>query len=401
MIERSTKLSLVTPSPTDGNTDGTQGGGRKRLADFIRENTEQIVVEWETFARTLTPASTDMTALALRDHIHPILQFVVSDIDSPQSGIEQVEKSHGKKARGFAKTAAETHAGLRLSGGFDIDQMVSEYRSLRASVIKLWSAENTEMLHDDVIDLTRFNESIDQALAESVAHYTDEVDRARNLFLGILGHDLRTPLNVISMSSDLITGLGTLNERQSMLASQISESAARVSQIISDLLDLTRARFGSGLPINRTPMDMGFVSHQLVDEMRVAHLGRTINLDISGDMKGEWDKARIGQVFSNLIGNAMQYSFEYTAINVNVKGIPDEVILSVHNEGVPIPPEKIGKIFDPLSRAATDDDPSEAKNLGLGLYITKDIVTSHGGTINVNSAEDEGTTFVIRLPRTA
>src|SRR6185312_12825826 len=116
---------------------------------------------------------------------------------------------------------------------------------------KLWSAENTEMLHEDIVDLTRFNESIDQALAESVAHYTDEVNRARNLFLGILGHDLRTPLNVISMSSDLITGLGTLNERQGMLASQIGESAGRISQIVNDLLDLTRARFGSGLPINR------------------------------------------------------------------------------------------------------------------------------------------------------
>jgi len=395
MKERS-KLSLVT----DGKTDGPQGGGRKRLAAFIRENTEQIVSEWEMFARTLTPASTDMTSLALRDHIQPILEFVVSDIDSPQTGIEQVVKSHGKKTRDVAHTAAETHAGLRLSGGFDIDQMVSEYRSLRASVIKLWSAENTEMLHEDIIDLTRFNESIDQALAESVAHYTDEVNRARNLFLGILGHDLRTPLNVISMSSNLITGLGTLNERQCMLASQIGDSASRMTQIISDLLDLTRARFGSGLPINRTPMDMSFISHQLVDEMRVAHLGRTINLEISGDMKGEWDKARIGQVFSNLIGNAIQYSFEYTPIDVHVKGTSNEVVLSVHNEGVPIPPEKIEKIFDPLSRAGTNEyAPPEAQNLGLGLYITKDIVTSHGGTISVNSLEDEGTTFTIRLPR--
>jgi signal transduction histidine kinase len=399
MKERPTKLSLVTPGPPYEKTDGPQGGGRKRLADFIRENTEQIVGEWETFARTLTPASTDMTSLALRDHIQPILQFVVSDIDSPQSDIEQVEKSQGKKARGVTHTAAETHAGLRLSGGFDIEQMVSEYRSLRASVIKLWSVENMEMFHDDIIDLTRFNESIDQALAESVAHYTDEVDRARNLFLGILGHDLRTPLNVISMSTDLMTGLGTLNERQGMLASQISESTARITQLVNDLLDLTRARFGSGLPINRMPMDMGFISHQLVDELRVAHLDRTINLDISGDMMGEWDKARIGQVFTNLIGNALQYSFEYTPIDVSVKGVPNEIILSVHNEGVPIPPEKIGKIFDPLLRASSDNQNNlEAQNLGLGLYITKDIVVSHAGTIDVSSTE-EGTTFTIRLPR--
>jgi len=184
-----------------------------------------------------------------------------------------------------------------------------------------------------------------------------------------------------------------------MLAAQISESTTRITQLVNDLLDLTRARFGSGLPITRTPMDMGFVSRQLVDEMRVAHLGRVINLDISGDMKGEWDKARIGQIFTNLIGNAIQYSFEYTVIDVSVKGTSDEIILSVHNEAVPIPPEKIDKIFDPMSRAAADNkDHPEAQNLGLGLYITKDIVVSHGGTINVSSTE-EGTTFTIRLPR--
>ena len=132
-----------------------------------------------------------------------------------------------------------------------------------------------------------------------------------------------------------MTSLGALNERQEMLATQISESASRITQIVNDLLDLTRARFGSGLPINRAPMDMGFVSHVLVDEMRVALLGRTINLDISGDMDGEWDKARIGQVFSNLIGNAVKYSFDYTPIDVILKGTPDKVELSVHNQGVP------------------------------------------------------------------
>jgi len=210
MKERPRKLSLVASGLTDGKPDDPQGGGRKRLVEFIKENTEQIVDEWETFARTLTPAAIDMTSLALRDHIHPILQFVVSDIDSPQSGTEQIEKSQGKKTKSVTQSAAETHAGLRLSGGFDIDQMVSEYRSLRASVIKLWSVENTEMHEEDIIDLTRFNEAIDQALAESVRHYTQEVNRARNLFLGILGHDLRTPLNVISMSTDLMTGVGNI-----------------------------------------------------------------------------------------------------------------------------------------------------------------------------------------------
>jgi len=255
----------------------------------------------------------------------------------------------------------------------------------------------------DIGDLIRFNESIDQELAESVAHYTQKVAHSKDLFIGILGHDLRTPLNVISMSAQLmlnIGGLHTLDERQEMLTSQILESSSRITRIISDLLDVTRARFGSGLPVLREPMDMGYVSQLLVDEMRVAYPQRTFTLEILGEVKGKWDRARVGQVFSNLIGNAVQYSFQDSPIGISVKGEPEEVVLSIHNKGVPIAPEKIGTLFDALTRGVTDEGvPPDAGNLGLGLYITKDIVASHGGTIEVTSTEEAGTTFTAHFPR--
>ena len=373
-----------------------------RLADFIRESAKKIVMEWEIFARTLEPASNDMTPLALRDHILQILNFIANDIETAQTDNEQIKKSHGEKDKHPLPSAAETHAALRLAGGFNIDQMVSEYRALRASVVKLWSAENTDPKSIDLIDLTRFNESIDQTLAESVSHYTNKVNYSKDLFLGVLSHDLRTPLGAISMSAQLLPNLGPLNERQAILASQIYESTSRITQILNDLLDVTRSRFGSELPVNRTPMDMGEVSLQLVDEMRNANPERAINFEVSGNMKGEWDKARIGQIFSNLVGNAIQYSFKDTPITVTVKGSPEEVQLSVHNEGAPIPPEKIGAIFDSFARAVNDEDNYPAlMNLGLGLYITKNIVISHGGTIDVTSTQKSGTTFSVRLPRSA
>jgi signal transduction histidine kinase len=371
-----------------------------RLADFIHENTAQIVSEWSAFAQTLTPAANDMTPLALRNHIHEILSFIINDINSPETSQEQVQKSHGKKEKEPAPTAAETHAALRLAGGFDIDQMVSEYRALRASVVKLWSKANTHMNNDDIIDLTRFNESIDQELAESVSLYTQKVSYSKDLFMGILSHELRSPLHVISMSAQLQLHAETSKERQNMLASQISESASRVTQLVNDLLDVTRARFGSGLPVLRSPMDMGLVGKQLVDEMRAAHPARTILLDVSGDLEGKWDKARIGQVFSNLIGNAVQYSFQDSSISVTVKGGPEEVLLSVHNFGTPIPPEKFASLFASLTRAVTDEgDHAMEVNLGLGLFITEEIVVSHGGTIDVNSSEEDGTIFTALFPR--
>lgn len=402
----SDKPVLVPYQGREKNSLTSSEDNKIRLPDFIHQNTKQIVDEWEAFARSLSPTDNNDTPLALRDHIEALLAFIVKDIKSPQTHSEQVQKSQGGKARSSTPTAAETHAALRLAGGFNIDQMVSEYRALRASVIKLWSKATPVMNSTDILDLTRFNESIDQELAESVSHYTQKVNYSKDLFMGILSHDLSTPLNVIAMSAQLMLNIGamnkkhTLDERQTMLVTQIHESTSRITKIVTDLLDVTRARFGSGLPVVRIPMDMGFVGHQLVEEMRTAYPARIIELEISGNVKGEWDKARIGQVFSNLIGNAIQYSFKDSSIYVTVKGVLEEVILSVQNQGVPIPTKKLRTIFDALSRAVTDEgDHPGAINLGLGLYITNDIVVSHSGIIDVTSSEEDGTTFTARFPR--
>ena len=142
---------------------------------------------------------------------------------------------------------------------------------------------------------------------------------------------------------------------------------------------------------------MAFVSRQLLEEMRSLHPGRTFKLTISGDTKGDWDKPRIGQVFSNLLGNAVQYGFTDLPIDVTIIGDSKEVSLSVHNEGVQIRKEAIAGIFEALIRGETDD--SASTNLGLGLYITKEIVSAHGGTIRVTSSEKDGTTFVVLFPR--
>ena len=372
----------------------------RRLSAFISQNIKPIVVEWEDFARTLTPTSDGMTPLALRDHIRQILQFIVADIQSDQTPKEETVKSKGKKPRSQTSTAAEVHAALRLSGGFNIGQMASEYRALRASVIKLWRKTIPLMDEKDFDDLTRFNEAIDQALTESVTYYTDEVLRSKDLFIGILGHDLRSPVQAITLSAELIPRMGPLNERQAMLAGGMFDSARRIGELIDNLMDVTRARFGGSLPIVRSAMNFGYVAHQLVDEMRAAHPLRTIKLDVPpGDLEGEWDKARIGQVFSNLLGNAIQYGFKDGSIDVGVTGDPDAVTLMVNNQGVPIPAEKIVTIFNPLTRAPATNNQHASMNLGLGLYITHEIVVAHNGTIQVSSSEQQGTTFTVRFPR--
>jgi hypothetical protein len=201
------------------------------------------------------------------------------------------------------------------------------------------------------------------------------------------------------LSAELMLHIGKLNERQTMLTKNVFESGQRINKLIDNLLDVTRARFGSGLSIIRSSMDMGFVGRQVIEEMRVVHPSRPIVLDCSGDLNGEWDKARVGQVFSNLLGNAVQYGFKDTPIDVGLKGSADAVMLSVHNSGLPIGLDKIGTIFSPLTRARPIENDPGSMNLGLGLYITNEVILAHGGTIQVSSTEEKGTTFTARFPR--
>ena len=388
------RLNVVAMTDTNPET------AKKRLPYFIKSNTAEIISEWEAFARTLIPSADGMTPDALRDHIHQILAFVISDMASYQTPAEQKEKSHGEKKQSRPVTAAQTHAAVRFAGGFDIGQMASEYRALRASVLKLWGNTGPVFDTEDIADMTRFNESIDQELAESVNFYTDRVAQSREMVVGILSHDLRSPLQAIALSTELSLHMGQLNEYQTMLSKKVLECTHRMSALINDLLDVTRARFGAGLPVVRAMMNMRIVAEQIVDEVRVVHPHRTIELSTSGVLVGEWDKARIGQIFSNLLNNAMQYGSHSAPVRVGLKGDPKVVTLTVGNDGVPIPAEKIKMIFDPLTRVTTDQDVMPTSgNLGLGLYITKEVVLAHGGTIEVTSSEMDGTIFTARFPR--
>jgi signal transduction histidine kinase len=384
--------------------DPAKAGGTApelRLADFIRQEKEAVIAEWVVFAKTHVPPGENMTQLALRDHVEEILDFIADDLESAQSDEEQANKSKGDGPVRTAThlSAAESHATLRLNHGFNIDQMVSEYRALRASVVRQWVARNQPKVDTDVSDLIRFNEAIDQAITESVAEYTSIINDSRNLFLGVLGHDLRNPIGAASMAGETLKRLASPDSKQLALASHIVEATQRATRILNDLLAFTRSAFGTDIPIVRAPMEMGRLGTEMVEEMRSLAKGRTIEISIVGDTEGAWDKDRIGQVFSNLISNGIEYSFPDSAISVTVEGTPSDVMISVHNKGEPIAVDKVATIFEALTRG----DPSQTdqrgpSHLGLGLYITKQIVVAHEGSMNVAS-DNSGSTFTARLPR--
>ncbi len=223
----------------------------------------------------------------------------------------------------------------------------------------------------------------------------------REQFLGILGHDLRNPLQAISGNAGLLLRYGGLSEPQRKAINRISISADRMARMINDVLDFTRSRLGGGYPVTRVRMNVHDVLRQVVEELEVAHPQRRFELTLTGNGWGEWDADRVAQAASNLVGNAVQYSPEDSVVTVRARDEEDGVRLEVHNRGMPIPAERLPHIFDPFVRAHDNSRKVARMGLGLGLYITHEIVKALGGTLQVTSTEADGTCFWMNLPRLA
>jgi signal transduction histidine kinase len=373
-----------------------------RLAKFITSNREPILLEWETFARTCAPASGAMDLTALRDHANEMLTVIAQDLDTPQTKQEEVVKSKGEAAPGAAVTTpAEQHGAGRAESGFTIEQMVAEFRALRASVIRLWIKSEGAIGTDGISDLTRFNEAIDQSLAESVSRYTQDLEHSKEMFLAILGHDLRTPLGAVIMSAEFMLETKELAEPHLTLTSRMLSSSRRMEHLIGDLLDFTRSRLGGGIPIERATMSMDKAVHDVVDEIAAAHPGRTFNIDARTGQQGEWDCARISQALTNLIVNAIDHGADGTVVTATVEGGDNEICVAVHNRGAPISASQLNGIFNPMKTSEESNGSTGSQaNLGLGLYIAERIVHAHNGRLDVESSEAGGTTFTMRLPRT-
>lgn len=370
-----------------------------RLADFILRDMGHILAEWEAFATTMLPAARGLNSLALRDHAPQILQAVAKDLSIPQTEEAQREKSLGRapKLPGAPETAAQTHALMRARFGFNINQLVAEYRALRASVLRLWMDE-FQLVAADLDDMVRFNEAIDQAVAESVDFFNAEVEQSRNLLLGMLGHDLRSPLQTILVTAEYLSALNA-GEKVSEAAARLIRSGASMNALLNDLCDFNRTQLGLGINVDPNHVDLANVVADIVDQLRAANPDRRIDLEVKGNMLGIWDGSRLQQLLSNLVLNAIRYGAPDKPVRIVVTGHDTEVRLAVINSGAAIDGQTLERMFDPLTRGPDAKD-DKTSGLGLGLYIASEIAKAHQGTIDVRSDQSE-TAFDVRLPRRA
>ena len=364
-----------------------------RLGEFILSSEEAILSEWEKYASTLLPAASSMSVERLRDHAGQLLRVIAKDLGQEQTDLQQAEKSKGNAPvdPSLPDTAAEQHALFRAQDGFDINQMAGEYRALRASVLRLWAAQG-DVQGTDFQDMLRFNEAVDQALAESIASFDAEVERSRNLLLGMLGHDMRNPLMAILMSAKHVARMNS-GADLSALGERLLKSGARMRTLLDELVDFSRTRLGLGIKIKRSSVDLVAVFKEELELIRTAYPHANLELTAAGDTVGFYDANRLRQVLGNLVSNALKYG-DAKPVLISLKGQPAAVVFSVQNQGAPIPASHLATLFDPLTRAGRDDD----EGLGLGLYIVEQVVTAHGGEIKVSS-EGTVTKFEVTLPR--
>ncbi len=373
-----------------------------RLAQFITENLDVILIEWEAFATSLLAPGQTMTSLALRDHATQILQAIAQDIEEGQTDLEQAYKSKGYvRIAESTRTAAMTHGALRYLAGFDLRQLAAEFRALRASVLRLWLKRGVSG-DNALYEMTRFNEAIDQALAESISNYSDEVARSRDTFLAILGHDLRSPLSAIANSGLYLASPGLLPTGAALdAARRITRSSAKMNSMIRDLLEYTRTRLGRAIPVSPEAVNMEQICAIVFDEVRAAHPARIFRLETSGQLQGQFDSERLQQVLSNLLNNAVQHGARNQPITLSAQGEADKITVRVRNYGRRIPADQLQVIFNPLVQipSGQTDEESPVTSLGLGLYIAHQIVAMHGGTMVAESSDEDGTVFSAHLPR--
>ncbi len=323
-----------------------------------------------------TGASADFACLGgLRVHAAPIL--VGGKV------VGSISVGCGRPALGDAELDA-----LSDRFGASVEQLRRE-----ADAFSRGSAESEE-LACHAVDATA------RLMGEMIARRNVDVDRerAREMYTGMIAHDLRSPLAAISLGVDLLLHSAGASASETGKVERIGRSAQRMTRMVEDLLDLTRARLGGGIPLRLQRHSLALLVAEMIEFARLANPQHVLRLISEGDTSLECDAGRLREVIENLLGNAIRHGAG-SPIGVEVSGLPHEVVLRIHNGGPPISASLLPSIFDPFEQARLLPSAGRSTGLGLGLHIAHEFVRAHGGTIDVVSSAETGTRFSVRLPR--
>lgn len=370
------------------------------LSSFIATQHVQILRTWEQDARKRIPASDRQNISSIRDHLGELLEAIARDLEAAsRTAPAPGQQAHAHETWSNVEAVATKHGIGRAHQGITLHEMMPEFPALRSTVARLWRQSLSSASVADLEDLIRFDEAMDWAMTRSISEFMDRLNRSRETFLGILGHDLRNPLSTIMAAAGLMRENGFECAKVPEVAERIVDTGQRMNQLVVDLLDFTRTRLGGQMAIKPHETDLGEVIRDITDEFTTSHPERHVDVHISDNLHGYWDDKRMSQAIGNLLANAVAHGAKNRPIEVSASADDSEVAIVVHNEGPPIPEEEREHLFEPLSIANHHDKAEKPKHIGLGLYIAKAIVGGHGGRIDVESDDEHGTTFTLHLPR--
>ncbi|WP_437756215.1 ATP-binding protein [Sorangium sp. So ce1389] len=376
-----------------------------RVLSLLRERKDELMRQWTSCIRhdPKIPQASALDEEELRDYTPRLLEDLIDSLaQSAQPGTPG-----GASGQEIGSSeAAKLHVSHRLAQRYSLAEELRELGALRSVIIDMFVRERV-ILGDGEAQL------VHSALDEVMVTAAVEVERTtsaelrrdvalRELFIAILGHDLRTPLSAVRFATATLLKHEDVTAAVARLVQRIAASNDRAVRMVEDMLDLTRVRCHGGLPVEPKQVDLRSICRQVTVELELSHPEHTIRLKAHGDGHGMWDPGRMEQLMSNLIGNAVHYSPPEEPVLVELRGQDQAVVLEVSNRGSPIPPELLPVIFDPFRRGDQQhEDMRRSKGLGLGLFIAKAIVDAHGGSIEVTSKPEQGTTFRVMLPRSS
>lgn len=347
------------------------------VAAQLRSRKSQICEAWRAAVERDLPELGSLTRAALIDHLPEVIDALASWTEGDS-----------RAARLGFEALADGHAVQRLGYGIDLRTLTREYRHLRTAIL-------AEILGIDAsaADVMRVNDGLDEALYESVRRYAESREAIRDRFIDILAHDLRNPLNAVTVAASSLQLGARAPEDLATVGRVIATSASRMQRLIDDLLELARNQLGSELALALVDADMAELAAAAVRELATAHPRRTLTLATTGTSTGRFDPDRVLQALSNLIANAVEHGADPIQVSVHETEDRRAVVTSVASRGVTLSTDELQALFDPM-RATR----GSARGLGLGLRIVGSIALAHGATVTT-SATDGITRIIVTWPR--
>jgi signal transduction histidine kinase len=363
-----------------------------KLPDFIHHNRTRIQAGWQARAFDLL-VQEGSGSLVLQAHMAALLEAIAEDL----------HESDKNQSFPGEQVASLVRAALRDLAGGGLRQIGQELRVLRGTISDLWcdSSESASASASALQELTRFHSVIDGALCEYLAHYSDEVTRARDGFLSILGHDLRGPLSAITIAGDYLAMPGMLEGKPLQAVLGIKHSASSMSAMIRNLIAYAKARLGKRMNLTPERSDISNICEAAVMRARTLYPDYRFQVQAPTKIYGEVDPVRLQQVLDNLVEGAVQQGANGRPITLAAYEDTDGIMLEVETCGEPMALDALQLIVDPAVQIpfdAAEPDGKLAGVVGLGLFAAREIVLAHGGSITVERAGHGGTLFAVHLP---